>query len=109
VPSLIYSNPPKGLINLKGFATFLGLARVCFITLPLEFFNPDLGFLAIGRRLAGCLKGYLPPTISLGFLADSVVSELAASSSSSSSWGSSVFLGLSRSGGSSESLGSLRA
>jgi len=109
VPSLIYSNPPKGLINLKGFATFLGLARIYFTTLPLEFFNPDLSFLAIGRRLAGYLKGYLPPIVSLGFLVDSVVSKLVALSSSSLSRGSLVFLGLSRSSGSLESLGSLRA
>ena len=60
MPSLIYSNPPKGLINLKGFATFLGLARIYFITLSLEFFNLDLGFLAIGRYLVGYLKGYFP-------------------------------------------------
>ena len=57
---LIYYNPPKGLINLKGFITFLGLARVYFITRPLEFFNLDLSFLAIGKYLAGYLKGYFP-------------------------------------------------
>jgi len=110
VLSLIYYNPPKGLINLIGFTTFLGLARVYFTTLPLEFFNLDLGFFAIGRRLARYLKEYLPPTVSLlGFLVDFVVSKLAVLLLSLSSRESLVFLGLSRSSRSLESLGSLRA